>query len=163
SGVCVDLCTVCPGNGKDNDIDSVCHEKGIESEKLFGVREGRVEILTSALIAHLIKKISVEEDMEKLAFEFHIMIADITVMMCERLAYHPAEGGETGADDESADRREKISNIVLGGGTFVNRILLSRIYTELKKRGYSVYINEKVPCGDGGIALGQLCCREDRS
>ena len=29
-----------------------------------------------------------------------------------------------------------------------------------KKNGYSVYTNEKVPCGDGGIALGQIFLAE---
>ena len=27
---------------------------------------------------------------------------------------------------------------------------------DLAQSGYAVYTNEKVPCGDGGIALGQM-------
>ena len=50
----------------------------------------------------------------------------------------------------------KYDQIVLSGGSFVNSILLSKVTEGLKKLGKEVYTNEKVPCGDGGIALGQI-------
>jgi hypothetical protein len=46
--------------------------------------------------------------------------------------------------------------IALSGGTFINRILYREVTEALKVDGYAVYSNEKVPCGDGGIALGQM-------
>lgn len=49
-----------------------------------------------------------------------------------------------------------VSQIVLSGGTFINRILLSEVMAGLHAKKFEVYINEKVPCGDGGIALGQM-------
>lgn len=48
-----------------------------------------------------------------------------------------------------------LSRILLSGGCFLNQLLLSRAREALQKRGFSVYTNEKVPPGDGGIALGQ--------
>ena len=45
--------------------------------------------------------------------------------------------------------------IVLSGGTFLNRILTERVITELEKENYKVYISEQLPPGDGGICLGQ--------
>ena len=48
-----------------------------------------------------------------------------------------------------------LSQIILSGGCFANGLLLSRAEEELKKSHFQVYTNEKVPCGDGGIALGQ--------
>ena len=46
-------------------------------------------------------------------------------------------------------------NILLSGGCFLNQILLTRAKVALEARGHRVYVNEKVPPGDGGIALGQ--------
>ena len=48
-----------------------------------------------------------------------------------------------------------LSRILLSGGCFSNQLLLARAREALQKRGFSVYTNEKVPPGDGGIALGQ--------
>lgn len=48
-----------------------------------------------------------------------------------------------------------LSRILLSGGCFLNQLLLTRAREALQKRGFSVYTNEKVPPGDGGIALGQ--------
>ena len=47
-------------------------------------------------------------------------------------------------------------NFVLSGGSFINRILMSEVISGLEAKGKQVYTNEKVPCGDGGIALGQI-------
>jgi hydrogenase maturation protein HypF len=49
-----------------------------------------------------------------------------------------------------------VNKIALSGGTFNNRILTLYLKKKLTKMGFEVYLNEKVPCGDGGIALGQL-------
>ena len=46
--------------------------------------------------------------------------------------------------------------IALSGGTFNNRILTLILKEKLENEGFKVYVNEKVPSGDGGIALGQL-------
>ncbi|MBE5889677.1 MAG: carbamoyltransferase HypF [Lachnospiraceae bacterium] len=52
--------------------------------------------------------------------------------------------------------------VVLSGGTFQNRILLERTLKLLEQDGYQVYINEKVPAGDGGLCLGQAFLAEER-
>jgi len=49
-----------------------------------------------------------------------------------------------------------ISKIVLSGGVFVNKFITSYISEKANKRGLEVFRNEKVPPGDGGIALGQI-------
>ena len=45
--------------------------------------------------------------------------------------------------------------VALSGGVFANKLLTEMIYKGLSEVGYSVYLNEKVPTNDGGIALGQ--------
>ena len=53
-------------------------------------------------------------------------------------------------------KEQDVNQIALSGGTFINRILLQEVFGGLSKRGRELYINDKVPCGDGGIALGQM-------
>ncbi len=51
--------------------------------------------------------------------------------------------------------KNNVKQIVLSGGTFLNRILLERTIDNLEKNGYNVYIANQLPPGDGGICLGQ--------
>ena len=56
----------------------------------------------------------------------------------------------------------RCNQIAVSGGSFINRILLEEVATGLKNKGKVVYTNEKVPCGDGGIALGQAFLMANR-
>ena len=76
---------------------------------------------------------------EILAYLFHYALAKAIAELAERI------GEEHGVD-----------TVALSGGTFLNRILTSEVIQQMKANGKCVYINEKVPCGDGGIALGQM-------
>jgi len=49
-----------------------------------------------------------------------------------------------------------INHIVLSGGVFQNRYLLTRSIDDLKSLGFDVLCSERFPCNDGGISLGQL-------
>ena len=76
---------------------------------------------------------------EVLAYMFHHVVAKSIVAMCEQIC-----------------EENLVNQIALSGGTFINRILLAEVIKGLEACGKQVYINEKVPCGDGGIALGQM-------
>lgn len=52
-------------------------------------------------------------------------------------------------------KESNLNKVVLSGGVCQNITLLDLIYKELQDR-YDIYINEKVPSNDGGIALGQM-------
>ncbi len=56
-----------------------------------------------------------------------------------------------------------IKKVVLSGGSFQNRILVGRSLDVLQRAGFEVYIQHKVPCNDGGIALGQLAVAAAKS
>lgn len=75
---------------------------------------------------------------EEIALGFHLMI-------CELIS------------DIAVSHREQqgVNQIALSGGVFNNRIITANSVSLLEEKGFSVYINERVPCGDGGIALGQ--------
>ena len=76
---------------------------------------------------------------EVLAYLFHLAISNAIV----ENAVHICEEQDT-------------NQVALSGGTFINRILLREVLDGLNRNELNVYINEKVPCGDGGIALGQM-------
>lgn len=76
---------------------------------------------------------------EILAYLFHHAVAEAIVELAEVIC-----------------KQTNTNQVVLSGGTFLNRILLSEVMEGLRAKGKGVYINEKVPCGDGGITLGQI-------
>jgi len=45
--------------------------------------------------------------------------------------------------------------VILSGGVFQNRVLVSQVTKELKKLNRKYYIQSKIPINDGGISLGQ--------
>ena len=74
------------------------------------------------------------ENINDIALSFHIAIANATVKTAIEFS---------------------VPQIALSGGVFNNKILTEECISRLEKEGFKVYINEKVPAGDGGIALGQ--------
>jgi hydrogenase maturation protein HypF len=48
-----------------------------------------------------------------------------------------------------------IKTVALSGGVFQNLFLFNRVFHGLQAEGLAVYANEKVPCNDAGISLGQ--------
>ncbi len=52
-------------------------------------------------------------------------------------------------------RETALHRVCLSGGTFQNMKLLARTVPSLRSAGFEVYLHEKVPPNDGGIALGQ--------
>lgn len=75
---------------------------------------------------------------EEIALGFHSMICSL---ICELSEKYRAEFG--------------VNQIALSGGVFNNRIITTTTFKLLEEKEFKVYINEKVPCGDGGLALGQ--------
>jgi len=49
-----------------------------------------------------------------------------------------------------------LDKVVLSGGTFQNKYLLSAIEKQLGQKGFKVYTHTKIPTNDAGIALGQM-------
>ncbi len=57
---------------------------------------------------------------------------------------------------EQACKKEGINDVCLSGGVMYNRYIPPTIEKYLSKKGINVYQNERVPCGDGGLSLGQV-------
>ncbi len=83
-------------------------------------------------------------DRRIIATKFHNTISGVIVRMAKAIA-------ETYG----------VNDVALSGGTFQNLFLLERTVRMLTLEGLNVYTNEKVPCNDAGISLGQAyLCRE---
>jgi hydrogenase maturation protein HypF len=76
---------------------------------------------------------------------FHNGLADATAAACESAA--AAAGAEV---------------VVLSGGVFQNRLLLTRTAMLLRGAGLRVLVPERLPPNDGGIAYGQLAVASAR-
>jgi hydrogenase maturation protein HypF len=74
----------------------------------------------------------------EIAARFHHALARATAAACERIA-----------------RERGLATVALGGGVWVNRLLLQLTTTELQQRGLRVLVPERLPPGDGGLAYGQ--------
>lgn len=75
------------------------------------------------------------EPVGRLAAAFHAALIDAAAAVAERLA---------------------IDTLAAGGGCFHNRLLTRRLLELAGRRVARVWVPSLVPCGDGGIALGQL-------
>ena len=80
-----------------------------------------------------------EYSKEVLAYLFHHAVANGIVKIADTLC-----------------KEQGINQVALSGGTCINRILLNEVIKGFDMHERLAYTNEKVPCGDGGIALGQM-------
>ena len=107
-------------------------------EKLTAEKEGRIMLCTQALVKRLCDGVQNGEDKNRLAYEFHSLLADMTVQACKIIS-----------------ERTGIKVCALSGGVFQNKLLLKMVKCRLEKMGLRVLIHSLVPANDGGIALGQ--------
>lgn len=107
-------------------------------EKLTAEKEGRIMLCTQALIKRLCQGMQNSEDKNRLAYEFHSLLADMTAQACRIIS-----------------ERTGVKVCALSGGVFQNKLLLKMVKCRLEKMGLRVLIHSLVPANDGGIALGQ--------
>ncbi len=70
-------------------------------------------------------------------------------------AFHEGVAGLLVAGAASAASAAGVDAVVLSGGCFANSLLLGLVCAGLRGRGLRPYTHRSVPCGDGGLALGQ--------
>ncbi len=106
--------------------------------------DGQIILDTSKLVADIAVAVqSTQSDtavsVEQLAYEFHVALAEAVATTVESLC-----------------EKHGVTQVAFSGGTFYNRLLLEEVFNRLEKPDLKLYINEQVPGGDGGLALGQL-------
>jgi hydrogenase maturation protein HypF len=120
---------------------------GIDGEYVVELKqENSYTVLDfSATIGGIVRDMSRKLPKEEISTKFHNTIASIIRTMVRRL--QSAYG---------------ISDIALSGGTFQNLYLLNRTVRLLSQDSMNVYRNEKVPCNDACISLGQAYLIRER-
>ena len=100
--------------------------------------DGQLLLQTNDIVRQMIEGRRRGEDVGKLAYDFHRMLAEQICMACEYV------------------RAEKDCNqAALSGGVFQNRLLLELVENQLLDCGFRVYRHHLIPANDGGIGLGQ--------
>lgn len=104
----------------------------------FG-KEGRTHlILPQPIIRGVVADMAGQASREHISRRFHLTLMEVFSRVCLKLR------DETG-----------LEKVVLGGGVFQNRTLLTGLEERLQREGFQVYSKVLVPTNDGGIALGQ--------
>ncbi len=100
------------------------------------IREGKPLIVDwEPMIVLLLDDVAAGVATETIATRFHNTLAAVVIQIAERI-------GE--------------EKIILTGGCFQNKLLLTGTVTRLKQSGFRPYWHQHVPTNDGGIALGQI-------
>jgi hydrogenase maturation protein HypF len=101
-------------------------------------RDGGTIILPgAALLAEAARRADAGEDPARIAMGFHVTFSRLAAIVTVGVV--PRD----------------VRTIALGGGCFVNRILLATLTTELRERGFEVLRPSALPPGDGGLSYGQ--------
>ena len=90
------------------------------------------------LLYYLIKAKEKGVGERELALGFHRMLSMWVIKECMEIR------------DEKAD-----NNVCLSGGCFANRVLSNMCCDGLAEKGFHVYMNQRIPGNDQGIAVGQ--------
>ncbi len=101
-------------------------------------RDGHLVMSVSPALLEINEAIRGGESVERIAVRFHETIARM-------LADSAALAGDL----------TRARTVALSGGCFCNRRLLARVVNLLEARGLRALYNRQVPCGDGGLSLGQ--------
>ena len=88
--------------------------------------------------APLLQALLAGGDPGRLALGFHLAVAGLL-----------AEGARQAAEEHG------LTQVLLSGGCFANGLLLKAVALRLRGFGLRPLLHQHVPCGDGGLALGQ--------
>ncbi len=102
----------------------------------FSIKENKIiEIDWSEIIQALLNDKKKNVDISKIAARFHNSLSQIILIISEIVD------------------KEKV---LLSGGCFQNKYLTEQTAKLLTEKKHKVYLNQRVPPNDGGIALGQI-------
>lgn len=101
--------------------------------------DGRLIVDTRPIVAGVVQDLRGGVPVGRVSWRFHRSVAQAIELACARIR------SSTGLD-----------RVCLGGGVFQNALLVDEAVGRLEALGFSVFVPQQVPAGDGGIALGQV-------
>ena len=120
-----------------SELETIAAGKGYKSYN-FEISQNNV-LDPAVMIREIVEDIKAGVPAENISYKFHNTLGKAIARVCK-----------------SISKETKIKKVCLSGGVFQNMLLLEAAIRELKKVRLEVYINEKVPTNNGGIALGQI-------
>jgi len=119
------------------ELETIAAGKGYKS---YNIDVSQNNLLDPAvMIREIAEDIKSAVPAENISYKFHNTLGKAIARACK-----------------SISKDTKIKKVCLSGGVFQNMLLLEAAIRELKKVRLEVYINERVPTNNGGIALGQI-------
>lgn len=115
-------------------------DPGVRDRYAYQVEEGAVPVLLD------------------LGPAFRELVADVrrgTGVGIVSARFHNAVVAAFADTAERLARQREVADIVLSGGVFQNRLVLTGLSETLRGRGFVVHANTWVPANDGGLSLGQ--------
>jgi hydrogenase maturation protein HypF len=122
-------------------------QNGIDGEYQVELKRGNGYTIVdfSRTVLDIFGDLTMKIDRGVIATRFHNTIAAvIKTMVCD------------------VSKLQGSADVALSGGTFQNLYLLNRTSQLLKADGLIVHVNQKVPCNDAGISLGQAYIVRER-
>ena len=113
----------------------------IKQTKLYDyeIQKGEMSVIDFAkTISSIVQEIKAGRPISEIAGAFHNTIAYSIAEMCRNIR-----------------KNTGLRIVALSGGVFQNQLLLRNTIKLLENDGFNVYINNIVPCNDGGISFGQ--------
>jgi len=122
--------------------------QAMHDDDVWPVSWGSGEVLclrSSSFIRHGVEDLRKGVPISSVAMRFHRSLAEAFVNVC--VVVRERTGCEL---------------VAAGGGSMQNRLLSSLLVRGLRSRGFRVLVPERLPPGDGGIALGQAVVARTR-
>jgi hydrogenase maturation protein HypF len=121
------------------ELEAACDpsERGVYPLPLLREEE-RIVLDARETVLAVARDVQAGAGAERIAARFHNAVATATACACVLLA-----------------GRRGIETVVLGGGSFQNRLLLESVVANLRHAGLRVLVPERLPPNDGGISYGQ--------
>jgi hydrogenase maturation protein HypF len=122
------------------ELEAVMEEDSKDKSYPFAIRsdsDGWV-IDAQPLFVALVQDLRDEVPRGMISRRFHLGFVDVLVRAVEMV--HGRNG---------------FNQVCLSGGSFQNTFLLEQTCKQLEAAGFQVFTHSEVPCGDGGISLGQ--------
>jgi hydrogenase maturation protein HypF len=98
------------------------------------------------LFKQVIQDLENKEPKDKIAYRFHLTIAEMILEVCLVLR-----------------KKNRINKVILSGGVFQNNLLLRLALDLLYKKDFQVFRQKELSCNDSGISLGQVAVANTRS